>query len=662
MVDGASQPARSFLKFVVRSTPSALGTVALCGFLQVLPAGALEFGSGAFQGNLDITISHGVTLRFAKQNDAMTKGKNNANRNDGNLNYNRGLVSNTSKFTADIDVETNRFGVFFRTTGFLDFENQNSARERTPLSAKAKNAAVRNFELLDAYVTSAFDVDDVAVDLRLGKHVLNWGESTFIPNGINAFNPFDVSKLRLPGSEIREALIPVNMISASVAPSYKLSLEGFYQLDWEKTKIDPVGSFFSTTDYAGPGASKAFITEIIDSDQGRDFGSQFATAINADIAVFNSSSGKSLPSQLAFDPNFGTVQRGPDVVPSKSGQWGIAMRYLAEELGQTELGFYLVNYHSRLPFVNATTADPPELVAAVDAASAILGGSSTQTAVAADPKNEGDPEKIGEALGGVAAALAIDRYANSAQYSLEYPEDIQLLGLSFNAVLGASGWALQGEYSYRRDVPLQRAEREIFKESLNPVTKAVKILTSQDEYEGQTDNERDTALGDHLGSYAPFRLNSYVRRNVSQIQATATKVLGPIMGADSSVVAVEAAMMHVHNMPDEPLESPAGGVLSAEEADADATSWGYRVAARLDYNNALGPINLFPYTQFQHDVNGNSPAPSGPFVEGRTTLTLGLGADYLSSWQGDLSYTRFAGKGNSLSDRDFISASVKYSF
>ena len=136
------------------------------------------------------------------------------------------------------------------------------------------------------------------------------------------------------------------------------------------------------------------------------------------------------------------------------------------------------------------------------------------------------------------------------------------------------------------------------------------------------------------------------------------------MGADGVVFVAEAALMYVHDMPDQdtPLESPAGGTLATGEADADATSWGYRLAARLDYNNAIGAINLFPYTQFLHDVNGNSPAPSGPFVEGRTALTLGLRADYLSRWQADLGYTRYAGDGNELSDRDFISASIKYSF
>ena len=151
------------------------------------------------------------------------------NGNDGNLNYDRGIVSNASKFTTDLDVGFGDFGAFVRTTGFIDFENQDGERARTALSDAAKERVGSNVELLDAYVTGGFDVSGMVVDFRFGRHVLNWGESTFIPNGINAINPFDVGKLRLPGSELREALLPVGLASASVAPTDALTLEGFYQ-------------------------------------------------------------------------------------------------------------------------------------------------------------------------------------------------------------------------------------------------------------------------------------------------------------------------------------------------------------------------------------------------------------------------------------------------
>ena len=637
-----------------------LGAIAVGGILQVLPASAIEFDEGELWGSIDTTLSHGLTFRVQKRNDELA---GDINGNDGNLNYKRGLVSNASKLTIDLDINTSSFGAFVRTSGFIDFENLNGTRDRTPLSEAAIAAVGKDFELLDAYVTTEFEAGDAYVDLRLGKHVLNWGESTFIPNGINAINPFDVSKLRLPGSELREALLPVPMASVSVTPTYALSLEAFYQLDWAETEIDAVGSFFSSTDYAGPGATKAVLTDVIDGlvtaglipdnnlikDQGASFGDQLTAVINTDLSTYSVPQ----PNQPEFDPNFASVLRGPDLTPKDAGQWGLALRYLSEDLNQTEFGFYFINYHSRLPVVGARTGSPEGIQAGLAAAGALTAGSATRAAVDAAVRAEvpvGTPENtivelVTERLSGIAQALAVDRYAKTGTYFLEYPSNIQLVGLSFNTVLGASGWALQGEYSLRLDAPLQRAEREVLKDGLDPIINALR--------------------GDLDVSEADKKVKGYFEHDVSQLQATVTKIFGPTLGADALVFVGEAAVMHVHNMPDkqeDPIESPAGGILATGTADADATSWGYRIAARLDYNNAIGSFNLYPYTQFLHDVSGNSPSPIGPFVEGRTGLTLGLRADHLSSWQADLNYTRYAGAGNELSDRDFISASLKYSF
>ena len=434
-----------------------------------------------------------------------------------------------------------------------------------------------------------------------------------------------MSKLRLPGSELREALLPVSMVSASASPTANLSVEGFYQFEWEETKIDPVGSFFSSTDYAGPGAKKAVITQITDPLR--------AAGICPDPDLRCRWS-----DQQPFDSTFGSVPKGPDLTPRNSGQWGIAARFLAEDLNLTEFGFYFMNYHSRLPVISAQQSRRDVLTTAV----------ATANAVFSPPSLSNLPQRIG---------FATELFAKSATYSLEYPADIQLFGASFNTVLGASGWALQGEYSLRKDAPLQTAERLVLANGLAPVRLALTGELSVSDYE-------------------PKKIQGYVEHDVSQFQVTATKVFGPTLNADALVFVAEAAVMRIHNMPSTPIESPAGGVLPSlppipndptsiirrEKADADATSWGYRIAARLDYNNAIGSINLYPYTQFLHDVSGNSPAPSGPFIEGRTGLTLGLRADYLSSWQADLGYTRYAGDGYGLSDRDFISASLKYSF
>ena len=422
---------------------------------------------------------------------------------------------------------------------------------------------------------------------------------------------------------------------------------------------------------------------------GKLFGPRIIPAISADLARFGQ------PPQKALDSDFMTVVRGPDRYPGDSGQWGIAFRFLAEELNQTEFGFHFGNYHSRLPVLAAHTGSLQAIQAGLAAACAVgADGSATSMALAGPVTPAGkeavtaqvmaavragaiDPaaapslieEQIKEnacaricpLVQGIAASLAIDRYTatpdplgNTGHFFLEYPDDVRFLGLSFNTALGTSGWALQGEYTLHIDAPLQRAERSLIAEGIGPMLTALGLAA-----------QNPAALPDFLGSYRPGDLQGYIRHDVSQVQATATRVFGPALGADAFVFVTEAAAMHVHEMTNQPLESPARKRRLSDpntDADTDATSWGYRLAARLDYSNAIGAANLYPYVQWGHDVSGNSPSPSGPFAEGRTSLTLGVRADYLSRWEANVGYTIYGGLRNELYDRDFVSASIKYSF
>jgi hypothetical protein len=263
------------------------------------------------------------------------------------------------------------------------------------------------------------------------------------------------------------------------------------------------------------------------------------------------------------------------------------------------------------------------------------------------------------------ALSATDAYAKTARYVIEYPEDIQLLGVSFNTQLDSIGVALQGEYSYRKDAPLQVDDVELLLAALSPLGSAY------------LDNQVG-AFG--LSTYIP----GYIEKDLSQVQVTATKTFGPTFGADQFTLVGEVGLTHVHNMPDKDklrLESAgtyvsgnpsqasatgAHGGLPAEPDDAfaDADSWGYRAVAKLDFNNAIGAVTLSPRIAWAHDVDGNSPNPGGNFLEDRKAITYGLGADYQNTWSADLSYTDFFGAGryNLINDRDYVSFNVKYSF
>ena len=61
-------------------------------------------------------------------------------------------------------------------------------------------------------------------------------------------------------------------------------------------------------------------------------------------------------------------------------------------------------------------------------------------------------------------------------------------------------------------------------------------------------------------------------------------------------------------------------------------------------------------------MSGNTPLPTATFVEDSATLTLGVRMEYLQRWEASLDYTIQTGRSNRSRNRDFVAASVKYSF
>jgi hypothetical protein len=486
------------------------------------------------------------------------------------------------------------------------------------LSDDAMKRVGSRAEFRDAFLWGRFKLGTHPGELRAGWQVINWGESTFIQGGINAINPVDVSALRVPGAELRDAMLPVGAVKLSFKPTSNTSIEGFYQFAWEETKVDPVGSYFSTTDLAGGGATKVML----------GFGSVPDTVAvgHAPLPPSNSPVGTAVP-------------KGGNVEAKDTGQWGAAARVSFEGLGGLELGGYFLNYHSRLPLIMAKTGNSQGL-------------------------------------------LAKGNYAATAQYFLIYPEDIQLYGGSFNAQLGRTGIALQGEVSHRRDVPLQIDDVELLYAALSPLRLLAPLLPVAPQLAPIVGVGTLLANTNQVGKFGwEEEITGYKRFNTTQVQMTATRAFSRFLGADQFVLVAEAAWGMVHDMPDQSvlrLEAP-GTTTSGNEihttnkvqpatepssAFATENAWGYVVAGKFEYNNAIGAVSMIPRFSFSQDVSGISPGPGGNFIEGRKGLTVGLGLQYRFNWELDLSYTSFFGASryNLLNDRDFVAANIKYSF
>lgn len=609
---------RASAKPTILSMPRRLLAVTVLTSCMVPFAQAIEFGGEGWNGSLDTTLSWGVRYRLDDPDPdivGIPNGGNafSVNGDDGNLNFDTGIVNNAAKFTSELLLEKDNYGGFFRVTGFYDDEVKNGDRAKSELSGEAQDIVGSLVEVLDAYLWYNFDLAEKPAEVRIGRQVISWGESTFIQNGINAINPIDVPKLRVPGAELREALRPVFVLSGSIDLTENGSLEAFLQLDWEETRIDPPGSYFSTNDFAGPGGERIQL----------GFGA-------------------------APEGPFLGISRTSDDTPSDSGQFGLAYRLFVPEWRDTEFGFYYMNYHSRLPIISAQTGTIAGLQAA---------GQVYATAGVAPGTNA------------VVDANATNAYSSTARYRIEYPEDIQLFGLSFNTTV--DDWALQGEVSHRLDVPLQVDDVELLFAALTPLSNNF------------VPNQLSQFLNDG-NPYGPDQsIPGFILRDVTQVQATVTRLVPQIMGASQFLFLAEVGVNIVNNMPDKDelrLEAPgtyisgnqtlagAHGPAAGQYEDAsrfaDATSWGYRVVGRLQYDNAIGAWNLLPRIAYSQDVDGNSPGPGGSFLEGRQAVTLGLGANYQSVWSADLSYTRYSGAGryNLINDRDFVGFNIKYAF
>lgn len=573
------------------------------------PAYAVDFTfDNGVTGSLDSTYTFGGAMR-TKGRDLDLIGIVNGGRafsingDNGNLNFSKGdFVSLSARGVNELQLNAGDISFFTRLNYFYDHINRSTTLDRTPLTKRAQHLSGLDFDVLDVYLSGNFEVGRTPISLRIGNQVLSWGESTFIQNGINVVNPFDVSKLRTAGSELREGVVPVPIVQSSIGFG-NFSVEAFYQLGWDHTEIESEGTFFSTNDFASPGGQNVFLRFALPPGPRDD------------------------PPRLSQGPVGSIVNRAVDRDARDGGQFGIALRYLATELNDTEFGAYFIKYHSRLPVLSGTT--------------------------------------------GQLSGLVLGDYARTANYFREFPEDIKLVGGSFNTTIG--GTAIQAEYSYHWDQPLQADDVELLFAALSPL----------DSFLGLPFPAGTPIFGrSQLGRYGfSQEVRGWRRKDYSQAQTTVTELIPTVGPFDQIAIVGEVGATWIHNMEGKSVlryegpgtftsANPFFTQLTLQPATAaiagfaDAFSWGYRLAMRGDINNAIGSVALQPTIAFNHDVNGTTPSPIGNFVDGRKSLTLSLGASYLNAWQGSLSYTTNWGGGNYnlLRDRDFVSLTVSYSF
>ena len=330
--------------------------------------------------------------------------------------------------------------------------------------------------------------------------------------------------------------------------------------------------------------------------------------------------------------------------PSNDGQYGIKLGYYAPELGETEFGFYFMNYHSRRPLISGTAAD--------FSTGALLSDLAT----------------VGQNSGNINRELLLSLKSFS-KAQIVYPEDIKLYGFSFNTLIGDTSVA--GEIAHRQDEPLQIDDVELL-------------------FAGMPQQLANAGLRPELDGISQIKdvqpgetVDGFIRLDTTQAQVTFTHLFGPTLGLDNLTMLAEVGGVWIHDMPgfDElrlngPGTSRSGGnpdmpgiiqgLHNGPETNPFPTdfAWGYRLVAKADFNNVFAGVNMSPRVIFSHDVDGITPDPMFLFTEGRKSVALGVNFDYQNRWGADISYNNFfggVGTTNAMADRDYVSFNIKYS-
>ncbi len=332
---------------------SVLVRGAVCAMaLATVPVQAVSVKneSGSVEGAFDSTLTVGFGKRLQGQNCALVgdpsvcgAAANTAQwsaGDNGDLNYNKGdifsaYLKGTHELLLSMPEEKIKF--MARASWMKDFKADDT--RRTDLSDSARDQVVNDVRLLDLWVSKEVRVGEQSARIRFGNQVINWGESLYGIGGLNVTNALDLQRLMVPGTQIKEAVLPAPMLSVASGLGNGLNMEAYYQFRWNRNRVPPVGTYFSVADFY---------------DRGREPVSYMGTNFNQTAldpaAVSHSRNPPGADVLATLSPDFWMPVLA-DRTPKNNGQYGLALHYKPQG-SVVDLGFYVLNYHDKSPVLN----------------------------------------------------------------------------------------------------------------------------------------------------------------------------------------------------------------------------------------------------------------------------------------------------------------------
>jgi hypothetical protein len=281
--------------------------------------------------------------------------------------------------------------------------------------------------------------------------------------------------------------------------------------------------------------------------------------------------------------------------------------------------------------------------------------------------------------------------STDAGVELDYPEDIQIFGFSFNTTVGS--WGVQAEATYRPDAPFQ-----VDTDSLT-IAALVAGCTFHQIYGAAGASLAAAATPDGSGVKpncgTQDGTQSGVIRNemlTAQIgttaQFTGSDWFIDALGADVGTLVTEVGMIYVpgvestwisnggtnmaqyQNTGCQGTDLPLAGALALDvksSAQCRPTDFSAGLVAlfTIQYNNFLDTgFAVSPRLVYSYDFEGTTAAPYSNYLEDRQAINLAVDGTLNNNLRVGVSYSNFFGGhiNNKSSDRDFASVSASYSF
>ncbi|HEX4871900.1 MAG TPA: DUF1302 family protein [Nevskiaceae bacterium] len=283
-------------------------------------------------------------------------------------------------------------------------------------------------QLLDLNLTGFVELPGgYDLQLRIGRQQIIWGEATIqFFDSINVLNPPDLNNFfRVGGNGLDDFYQPVNALSFGITPTDSINLSGWYALEFRPLELPAYGSFYSPVN-------------IGTLDEGPDY----VTIGFGNLTPDQDGVGRLIDNPLTLITN--TTSRGQrlrdDEPADADGNFGLKFAYTADWLNNgTNIGLYYANYTSRIPMVSVWSTD----------LSCAKNSTSTAEFLADCPDIPLLHQPLNDPAGATSSALSLE----GVSVRLEYPREVEMIGLSFNTSFGDV--SVQGEAAYRPNDPLQ---------------------------------------------------------------------------------------------------------------------------------------------------------------------------------------------------------------